>query len=195
MLDYPLSWLEGSGIRGECHIISSAELAFLIRSLDVLLVCPARHKSAMSHYINSDASVSTFPSLRIDLQTFDETAELGIGTCAILNHFANRIKQDFVLLPCDFLPSPSFPLTRVLDKFRTEATYDGSVATTCFFATHKPEKGASTEEWGILPTAVPIVWDEPSGTLLYIDTPEDVDKNTEELELSMSLLTRYFRKA
>lgn len=163
--------------------------SFVLTSLlDVLLVCPARHKAAMSHYINSDSS--TFPSLRIDLQTFDETAELGIGTCAILRHFAHRIKQDFVLLPCDFLPSPSFPLTRVLDKFRTEATYDGSIATTCFFATHKPEKGASTEEWGLLPTPVPIVWDEPSGTLLYIDTPDDVDKNTEELELSMGLLSR-----
>lgn len=155
-----------------------------------MLVCPARHKAAISHFINSDSSSSSFPSLRIELQTFDETAELSVGTCAVLRHFASRIQQDFVLLPCDFIPSPSFPLIRILDKFRTESAYDGSIATACFFESQKPDKGAVTEEWGLLPAPVPIVWDEQTGTLLYIDTPDDVDKNSEELELSMSLLQK-----
>ena len=158
--------------------------------LDVLLVCPSRHKAALSHFINSDSSATSFPSLRVDLQTYDETAEFGVGTCAVLRHVASRIKQDFLLLPCDFVPPSTLPLTRILDKFRTEATYDGSIVTTCFFEAHKPDKGASTEEWGLLPTPVPIVWDQPSGTLLYIDTPDDVDKKSEELELGMNLLSR-----
>ncbi len=109
----------------------------------------------------------------------------------MLRHFAQRIKQDFVLLPCDFLPSPSLSLTRILNKFRTEATYDGAIVTTCFYEAHKPEKGALTEEWGPFPTPVPIVWDEPSGSLLYVDTANDVDNNGEDLELSMGLLSRY----
>ena len=191
MLNYPLRWLEESGIRGTHSFLLLWYLMCSRSSLDVLLVCPSRHRAKLSHFINSDSSGTSFPSLRFDLQTYDETAEFGVGTCAVLRHVASRIKSDFVLLPCDFIPSPNFPLSRVLDKFRTEATYDGSIVTTCFFETHKPEKGASTEEWGLLPTAVPVVWDQPTGTLLYIDTPDDVDKNSEDLELSMSLLSRY----
>lgn len=153
-------------------------------------MCPARHKPAISHFVNSDSSVSSFPSLRIDLQTFDENTELGVGTCAVLRHFAGRIKQDFVLLPCDFVPPPSFALTRVLDKFRLETTYDGTIATACFFEMHKVDKNAGIEEWGSLPTPVPIVWDQPSGTLLYVDTPDDVDKDSEDLQLSMAMLSK-----
>ncbi|OCH88888.1 UDP-3-O-glucosamine N-acyltransferase [Obba rivulosa] len=174
MIEYVLSWIEQSGVR------------------DVLLICPAAHRAPLSHYINSDSSAS-FPSLRIDLQPYEESQDLSVGTCAILRHFAARIQQDFVLLPCDFVPPPSLSLTQILNKFRTESTYDGAIATACFYESHKPEKPASSDEWGPLPTPVPIVWDERSGTLLYVDTPEDVDKNGEEIELRMSLLSKYPR--
>jgi translation initiation factor eIF-2B subunit gamma len=113
-----------------------------------------------------------------------------VGTCDVLRHFATRIQQDFVLLPCDFIPSPSFDLTRILDKFRTEATYDGAIATACFYEAPKPEKSAIVEEWGMVPQPLPIVWDERTGTLLHIDTPDDVDRNGEDLQLTMSLLSR-----
>lgn len=108
----------------------------------------------------------------------------------MLQHFSNRIKQDFVLLPCDFIPSPSFTMSRILNKFRTEATYDGAIATVCFYESPKPEKGVVTEEWGMLPPVVPVVWDQPSGTLLHIDTPDDQDRNGEEIELTMSMMSR-----
>ena len=124
------------------------------------------------------------------MQTFDENAELGVGTCAVLRHFAGRIKQDFVLLPCDFVPPSSFSLTNALDKFRLEATFDGAIATTCFFEVQKSDKNVGTEEWGSQSTPVPVVWDKPSGTLLYIDTPDEVDKNSEDLQLNMALLSK-----
>ncbi|KAF9820326.1 hypothetical protein IEO21_01540 [Rhodonia placenta] len=174
MLEYPLVWIEQSGIK------------------NVLLVCPTPHKSALSNYIQSDSS-SSFPSLRIDLQTYDETQDLNVGTCAILRHFAHKIQQDFVLLPCDFVSPHSFSLTQLLNKFRTETMYDGAIATACFYEGRKPEKGSSTDEWGLLPSPVPIVWDERSGTLLHIETPDDADRNGEEIELRMSLLSRYPR--
>ncbi|KAI0786751.1 UDP-3-O-glucosamine N-acyltransferase [Abortiporus biennis] len=174
MLDYPLTWLESSGIR------------------DVLLICPSPHRASISHFLGSDSSTS-FPSLRIDLQTYEETPDSSVGTCAILRHFASRIQQDFVLLPCDFVPPPSFSLTTLLDKFRTESTYDGCIAAALFYETRKPEKGTNPDEWGPPPSAVPIVWDEKTGTLLYVDSPDDVDKNSDELELSMSVLAKYPR--
>ncbi|KAI0758309.1 UDP-3-O-glucosamine N-acyltransferase [Irpex lacteus] len=135
---------------------------------DVLLICPTVQKAAVTHYIRHEG-----------------------GTSAVLRNFAHKIKQDFVVLPCDFVPSPTFPLTRVLDKFRIEAPYDGSIATTCFYEWQKPEKGSSTEEWNSIPIPMPIVWDEPSGTLLYIDTPDDVDRDDAYIELNGSLLSSY----
>ncbi|KAI0690087.1 UDP-3-O-glucosamine N-acyltransferase [Cytidiella melzeri] len=173
MLHYPLSWLEASGIK------------------DVLLICPTVQKAAVTHYIRSDASTAAFPSLRIDLQVYGDSQEFKSGACAVLRHFAHKIKQDFVVLPCDFIPPPSFPLTRILDKFRIEAPSDGSIATTCFFEWNKPEKGSSTEEWNSVPMPMSIVWDEPSGTLLYVDTSDDVDRDDAHMTLSMSLLSSY----
>ncbi|KAG6820990.1 hypothetical protein H0H93_008619 [Arthromyces matolae] len=101
--------------------------------------------------------------------------------------------EDFVLLPCDFMPPPSMPLSVLLNKFRTDVISDGSIATTCWFADHKPEKGAFPDEWFTNSQASPIIWDEVSGTLLHIDTPDDYDQNAEELELRMALLSRYPR--
>ncbi|KAH8080294.1 UDP-3-O-glucosamine N-acyltransferase [Cristinia sonorae] len=173
MLTHPLMWLEASDIR------------------DVLLICPAPHRSAISHFLHSDSSA--FPSLRIDLQAYDETQDLSVGTCTVLKHFSSKIKQDFLILPCDFVPHPSVPLTRLLNKFRTETTYDGSIATAFFFEPRRAEKGSVPDEWGIENTTLPVMWDEKSGTLLYVDTPDEVDKNGELLEVNMSLLSRYPR--
>ncbi|TFY52870.1 hypothetical protein EVJ58_g9769 [Rhodofomes roseus] len=158
----------------------------------VLLICPTSHRAALSNYIQSDSSAS-FPSLNIDLQTFEESQDLSGGTSTILRHFAHRIQQDFVLLPCDFVPPPSLSLTQILNKFRTESTYDGAIATACFYEGRKPDKGSSADEWGPAPAPTPIVWDERSETLLHIDTPDDADRNGEGLELRMGLLSKYPR--
>ncbi|OSD07073.1 UDP-3-O-glucosamine N-acyltransferase [Trametes coccinea BRFM310] len=174
MVEYPLAWLEQSGIT------------------DVLLICPASHRSAMSNYIQSDIS-SNYPSLRIDLQTCEESQDMAPGTCTVLRQFSSRIQSDFVLLPCDFVPPPSLSLTQLLNKFRTESTYDGAIATACFYEAGKPDKGTVTEDWGMIPTNLPIVFDERSGTLLHIDSPDDVDNNSNEFELRMSLLSQYPR--
>ncbi|KAG1895562.1 UDP-3-O-glucosamine N-acyltransferase [Suillus fuscotomentosus] len=174
MLDYPLSWVEQSGIK------------------DVLLICPSSHRSAISHYIHSQSSSASFSSVHIDLQTFDESQELSAGTCSVLRHFANRIKEDFILIPCDFIPPPSLPLSKLLNKFRTDTMSDGSIVTSCWYE-HKSDKQATQDEWGWGSPAkpTPIVWDHLSGTLLYVDSPYETDKNRHELELRMTLLSRY----
>ncbi|KAI0743943.1 UDP-3-O-glucosamine N-acyltransferase [Daedaleopsis nitida] len=174
MIEYPLSWLEQSGVA------------------DVLLICPTSHRSAMSNYIQSDIS-SSLPSLRIDIQTYEQSQDLAEGTCTLLRHFASRIQSDFIVLPCDFVPPPDLSLNQILNKFRTESTYDGSIATACFYEASRQDKGTATEEWGILPSNVPIVFDERSQTLLHIDTPDDVDKNNEEFDFRMSMLSQYPR--
>ncbi|KAJ7287648.1 UDP-3-O-glucosamine N-acyltransferase [Mycena rebaudengoi] len=171
ILDYPLAWLEKSGVK------------------DVLLICPAVHRAAISHHIHSHPS----SSLNIDIQSYEETSDSGVGTCTLLRHFSSRIPRDFVLLPCDFIPPPSLPLSALLNKFRTDTVSDGLIATTCWFSTLKAEKNAFPDEWGHLAPSCSIVWDKPSSTLLYVDTPDDVDRNSEEIELRMSILSRYPR--
>jgi translation initiation factor eIF-2B subunit gamma len=133
--------------------------------------------------------------LRIDLQTYDESQEASVGTCTLLRQFSSRILEDFVLLPCDFIPPPSLLLSALLNKFRTDSMSDGSIATACWFAGHRPGKDATLDEWGPLTPSTSIVWDESSGTLLNIDTPDDIDRNPEELELRISLLSQHVYSA
>ncbi|KAF9262184.1 UDP-3-O-glucosamine N-acyltransferase [Marasmius fiardii PR-910] len=174
VIDYVLTWIEGSGIK------------------DVLLICPTTHKAVISHHIHSDLTAAS-SSLRIDVQTYDESMEMPGGTCALLRHFSSRITEDFAILPCDFIPPPSLPLSSILNKFRTESISDGSLATVCWFATSQQDKNTLVEEWGSPPTPFPIVWDESTGTLLHINNPDDIDRNSEELELRISLLSHYPR--
>lgn len=156
---------------------------------DVLLICPSSHRPAISHYIHSQSSSASFSSVHIDLQTFDESQELSAGTCSVLRHFANRIKNDFILLPCDFIPSPSLPLSKLLNKFRIDSMLDGPIVTTCWYE-HRSDKQSSPDEWGSPALPTPIVWDHLNGTLLYVDSPDEADKNSDELELRMTLLSR-----
>jgi len=191
MLGYPLSWIEQSGVKSEYspHLLCNT-LIFSV--LDVLLICPSTHRAAISHYIHSDSSSASFSSLRIDLQSYDESQDLGIGTCTLLRHFSNRITCDFILVPCDFITSPTLPLTRLLNKFRVDSTSDGAIATACWFEGQNLnlDKDAIPDEWGSSHSAVPMVWDESTETLLHIGTPDDDDRNAEEIELRMALLSK-----
>lgn len=191
MLEYPLSWIEKSGVKSKSSVPIFVFLFVYNCSADVLLLCPTTHKAAISHYIHSDSSSSSFSSLRIDLQSYGEEQDLCFGTCTLLRHFSNRIKGDFILLPCDFVAPPSLPLTKLLNKFRTDSTSDGSIATACWFeAPQMLGKDAIPEEWGTPSPMTPIVWDGSTGTLLYVGTPDDEDHNSEEIELRMGLLSK-----
>jgi len=173
MIDFPLTWLEQSGIT------------------EVLLICPTAHRSSISHHIHSDTSSSSYPSLHVDVQTYDESPDDPVGTCAILKHFSNRIQRDFIILPCDFIPPEDLSLSSLLNKYRVESNLDGAIVTSCWLKTRGADKGTVPEEWGQIGPSVPIIWDQKSGTLLHIDTPDDRDRNPDELEIRMSLLSRY----
>jgi translation initiation factor eIF-2B subunit gamma len=123
------------------------------------------------------------------VQTYDESQDSGIGTCALLRHFSSRITDDFVVLPCDFVPPESLPLSALLNKFRTESVSDGLIATSCWLTRSRSDKDAAfAEEWGS--SDVPILWDEKTGTLLQIESHNDLDRNADDLELRMGLLAK-----
>ncbi|KAI9509748.1 UDP-3-O-glucosamine N-acyltransferase [Russula earlei] len=173
MIDFPLTWLEQSGIT------------------EVLLICPTAHRTSISHHIHSDTSSSSYPSLHVDVQTYDESPDEPVGTCFVLKHFSSRIQRDFVILPCDFIPPEDLPLSLLLNKYRVESNWDGAIITSCWLKAHGVDKSTVPEEWGQMRSSVPILWDKKSGTLLHIDTADDYDRNSDELEIRMSLLSRY----
>jgi translation initiation factor eIF-2B subunit gamma len=110
----------------------------------------------------------------------------------LLRHFSNRITGDFIIVPCDLVTPPSLPLTKLLNKFRTDTTSNGAVVTCCWFEGQNQNigKDATPDEWAPPRNAVTIAWDEFTGTLLHIDTPDDEDMNGGEIELRMSLLSK-----
>ncbi|TFL06206.1 UDP-3-O-glucosamine N-acyltransferase [Pterulicium gracile] len=171
MIDYTLDWIEQGGVQ------------------DVLIICPSTHRAAISHYIDSEISSSS--SLRINIQTHDEDEETGVGTCAPFRAHAHRITEDFIVLPCDFVPPPSLPLSKLLNKFRTDTVTDGAIATSCWFECKSSEKGSYPEEWDTPSSPVPIVWHKPSQSLLHVDSSDEINRNSDELELRMSLLNSY----
>lgn len=173
MIDFPLTWLEQSGIT------------------EVLLICPTAHRPSIFHHIHSDSSSSSYPSLHVDVQTYDESPDQPIGTCAVLKHFSSRIQRDFILLPCDFVPPEGLSLTTILNKYRIESNLGGAIVTSCWLKVHVSPASGIPDEWNPTRASVPIIWDKKSGTLLYVDTPDDRDRNADELEIRMSLLSRY----
>jgi translation initiation factor eIF-2B subunit gamma len=128
----------------------------------------------------------------VDVQTYDESPDEPVGTCAVLKHFSSRILRDFVILPCDFIPPEDLSLTSMLNKYRIESNVDGAIVTSCWLKAHAhgTDRAAIPDEWGSTGSSVPIIWDKKSGTLLHIDTPDDRDHNSDELEIRMSLLSR-----
>lgn len=64
---------------------------------------------------------------------------------------------------------------------------DGPIVTTCWYESGSHNQ-STPDEWGSPTLPTPIVWDHLSGTLLYVDSPDD--KNSNELELRMTLLSR-----
>lgn len=96
-----------------------------------------------------------------------------------------------MLVSCDFIPPSTLPLSVLLNKFRADVVSDGCLATTLWYAAHKLDKGALPDEWGPGEPPVSIVWDETTSTLLHIDTADDLDNNADEMELRMSLLTKF----
>jgi len=82
-------------------------------------------------------------------------------------------------------------LTSMLNKYRIESNVDGAIVTSCWLKAYGADKGTIPDEWGPTVSSVPIIWDKMSGTLLHIDTPDDRDRNSDEIEIRTSLLSRY----
>lgn len=161
--------------------------------IDILLICPSSHRDSISHYINSDPSSSSLSALTIDIQTLEQSQDLAFGTVSVLAHFSSRIRGDFVILPCDFIPAKSLRLDTILDKFRIESSTDGAIAT-CLFYEHRvqeKEKSGTEDVWSAQSTPLPILYDTKTGTLLHIDTLDDQDDD--DLKIRMGLLWQYPR--
>ena len=82
MIDYVLTWLEPSGITGMYQetyarcIQSDLNRGHIVS--DVILACPTSHRRSIADHVRSDASAS-FPSLRIDLQTYGDPQDSSFG--------------------------------------------------------------------------------------------------------------------
>lgn len=193
MISYVLSWLDEGGIT------------------DVLLICPASHRKDISHYIRSDPS-STSSSLKIDIQTFDlqgsnhqhqqhpSEFNQAEGTLHVLSHFTSKIPQstDVIIVPCDFVPPPTLSLGTLLNKYRVESETDGAILTGLWYE-NKPnaEKDSKKASDGMEDTFQDatepsvMMYDEKTGTLLFVDPPDSVDRNEEEIEIRMATLWKY----
>lgn len=119
------------------------------------------------------------------MQTYDDSQDSSMGTCALLRHFSTRITHDFVLLPCDFVPPPSLPLSVLLNKFRI----DGSIATACWYPRPQADV-AAVDEWSSSMPTVSILWDKKTETLLHIESSNDLDHSEQDLDLRMELLNQ-----
>jgi len=78
----------------------------------------------------------------------------------------------------------------MLNKYRIESNLGGAIVTSCWLKARVSVVGSIPDEWNPTSTSVPIIWDKKSGTLLHVDSPDDHDRNADELEIRMSLLSR-----
>ncbi|KAG8963900.1 hypothetical protein FRC03_002456 [Tulasnella sp. 419] len=152
MISFPLAWLDAAGI------------------VEVLIICPASHRQAISHFIHSSSDIG---SLHCTFQTIDDDDE-AIGTADVLRSFAGQIQTDFILLPCDFIPPPSLSLSKLLNAYRMD--------------TDQPQLAALLYEKGEVgkdgPSPLAIGMCLKTNTLSYIPSGEGRD----DLELRMSLM-------
>ncbi|KIJ49571.1 hypothetical protein M422DRAFT_44915 [Sphaerobolus stellatus SS14] len=162
MITFPLNWLEEAGIT------------------NVLLICPYSHRSAIAHHIHSDILSSSFSSLTVNIQTYDDADDI-MGTCSLLRKFAPRILHDFIILPCDFVPPPNLPLSTVLNRYRVDA--DEMIISTLFYEVSKDNDNAIVDD-ALTPPLV--AYDATSGTLLHVDY-NDISED-EDIELHMRML-------
>ena len=58
----------------------------------------------------------------------------------------------------------------------------------CESSRREKEKSQTDDAWSSLPPTTTIMYDESSGTLLHVDTPDDQDNNSDEIELRMAML-------
>ncbi|KDQ21362.1 hypothetical protein BOTBODRAFT_123066 [Botryobasidium botryosum FD-172 SS1] len=156
MITHVLTWLEEASIK------------------DVLLIVPSSHRQQISHHINSDVSSVSFSSLKIDLETADDEDFTAFGTADILKKFHGKIKSDVIVLPCDFIPPPSLPLSKLLNAYRMDT--DQPILTALVY-----ERGATTKEG---PGSLIVGIDEKTNTLMYVDAQDDKD----EVDIRLSLM-------
>ncbi|KZS98565.1 nucleotide-diphospho-sugar transferase [Sistotremastrum niveocremeum HHB9708] len=163
MISYTLTWIEESGIQ------------------DVLIVCPATHREALSNYLQSDEFSST---LVVNFEAYDSN-DPSTGAMEVLAAAAPRCQTDFVLLSCDFIPHPSLPLSSVLNEFRVAT--DGALAISLFYEASVLDK---SEEVAFLEKPPVVIVDPSTSSLLHVDYSH---ANEEELDLRMSLTWKFPR--
>ncbi|EJD35571.1 nucleotide-diphospho-sugar transferase [Auricularia subglabra TFB-10046 SS5] len=170
LISFPLTWLEEAGVT------------------DVLVLCPESHANAISNYLASDASSSSFPTLTIATHTFDDAyrTDPSKGPCTVLKQFAHKITSDFIILPCDFIPPPTLPLSSLLDKFRLDT--DGLILASLFYQVPAPSERVALVPNDLFEDPPVVIYDEASCTLLQIDDSDDTEG---EVDVRSAVLWQY----
>ncbi|EJU04099.1 nucleotide-diphospho-sugar transferase [Dacryopinax primogenitus] len=160
MVSYALQWLEEA------------------RVFDVLFITPQSHKVAIQHHLSSQNS--SWPSLRVELESVDDEEAESLGAADLLRMFADRIQSDAIVLPCDFVPPPSLPLNLLLNAHRVDV--EDPVMTALLVETGEEVKD------GPVPTLMGL--HAQSNTLLFVDDNADPE---DDVALRMNMLWRYPR--
>ena len=72
-----------------------------------------------------------------------------------------------------------------------ESASDGSILTSTWCEAPPQTDKHAGDEWGPRTPPTSIVWDEKSGSLLQVEVPDSSNRNDDEIELKMSLLSMY----
>ena len=80
------------------------------------------------------------------------------------------MQTDFIILPCDFVPPPTLPLSSLLDKFRMDT--DGLILASLFYEVSSSSTALPDEAREQPPV---VLYDPASETLLQIDADGEDD--------------------
>ncbi|KAG8700546.1 hypothetical protein FRC09_005893 [Ceratobasidium sp. 395] len=142
----------------------------------VLVVCPSAHKPEISHHLHR----SEYSNMQLDLVSVDEDDLALTGTAQVLREIEGLLKAYVIVLPCDFLPPPSFSLTTLLNAFREDV--DEPVAGVLLYERPVPSDGKDKGP------RLTVGINEATRTLLYVDGDDDGE---DELEIHMGLTTEF----
>lgn len=155
LLSYGLSWLEEADVK------------------DALIVCPPSHVRALTDHFQA-----TSPVLNVKIHAYDPDSDGTSSTVSILKKLTPRIQSDFIVLSCDFVPSPELHLSSLLNLWRVDSS-EAIMASLFYEASEEAQKRK----------------DKPLPNTIYKESSilgVAYDKGS-EVQIPMHLLTKFGR--